>query len=65
MIDENLSVKDILEWYVWAGVDETLGEAPFAAQTEKHQERTGRTGYAVSYHEEQQQYDGTAQISLC
>lgn len=30
MIDENLSVKDILEWYVWAGVDETLGEIPFA-----------------------------------
>lgn len=36
MLDENLSVKDILDWYVWAGVDETLGDEPFAlAKTEE------------------------------
>lgn len=40
MNSECLDVKYMLEWYLTAGVDETLGEVPFAAQTEKHQERT-------------------------
>lgn len=30
-MSENLNVKEILEWYLTAGVDETCGEVPFAS----------------------------------
>ena len=29
METDSLNLKDILDWYVWAGVDETVGEEPF------------------------------------
>lgn len=33
MNDENLSIKDILDWYVAAGVDEIVGDVPFGKDT--------------------------------
>lgn len=33
MNDENLSIKDILDWYVTAGVDEIVGDVPFGKDT--------------------------------
>lgn len=29
-MNEDLGIKEILEWYLTAGVDETCGEVPFA-----------------------------------
>ena len=29
MMTENVNPKDILEWYIWAGVEETCGDVPF------------------------------------
>lgn len=34
-MNENLNVKEILEWYLTAGVDETCGDEPFALRQEK------------------------------
>lgn len=33
-MSDNLSAKDILEWYLCAGVDETCGEIPFVLQSD-------------------------------
>lgn len=30
MIENSMMLKDILDWYLWAGVDETVGDEPFA-----------------------------------
>ena len=29
-MNENLGIKEILDWYITAGVDEICGEVPFA-----------------------------------
>ncbi len=34
MTEDNLSIKDILEWYIAAGVEETAGSEPFALAKE-------------------------------
>ena len=35
-MNENLGIKEILDWYITAGVDEICGEVPFAlAEPEK------------------------------
>ena len=34
-MENNLSIREILEWYVTAGVDETFGEVPFGLEAPK------------------------------
>ena len=34
-MENNLSIREILEWYVTAGVDETFGEVPFGLEASK------------------------------
>ena len=31
MSTDSMSIKDILDWYIWAGVDETVGDEPLSA----------------------------------
>ena len=35
MMKDNMNIKDILEWYIWAGVDETCGEIPLSLVSDK------------------------------
>ena len=34
-MEDDLNIREILEWYVFAGVDETFGEVPFGLDTPK------------------------------
>ena len=53
-MSDNLNAKDILEWYLWAGVDETCGDIPFILKPEakknidapEHNVRLAMTGLA-------------------
>ena len=39
-MNEDLNIRDILEWYLTAGVDETFGEVPFGLDTGTKTETT-------------------------
>ena len=41
-MNEDLGIKEILEWYLTAGVDETCGEVPFALAAVRSAENSAR-----------------------